>query len=319
MITIAGHDGTHVRGAGQARSRQGGAGGYGGVGRGAVSTSPGVGRRGLHDGFECVRGQGTVRGRDSRRFRVVLPAFLAALLAVAAAPLEGQVLTGRLLAAFEDRPIPDGVVRFLSTDGAVAATAVSDEEGRFVLVAPGPGRYLVRGEAAFFEPLTEGPLGLEARDTVEVELRLLARAVVLDPLEVEVEGRSTYLAREGFHERARRGLGSFITREDIERAPAIFTSDILRRIPGVFVQSGLGGPKVYLRRRASFGGAGVCEPIVYIDNVPQRPSPYHPSPVDYLQPDQIAGIEVYNSQLRVPQAYASGVTGCGVILVWTRK
>lgn len=258
-------------------------------------------------------------GADTGRRRRALQLYLSASLILAAAPLEGQVLTGRLLAAFEERPISDGVVQFLTPDGTVVASAMSGEDGRFVLEAPEPGRYLVRGEAAFFEPVTEGPLELRASDTLEVELRLLARPVEMDPVEVEVEGRSAYLEREGFYERARRGFGSFLTQEDIDRRPAIYTSDLLRELPGVRVQSGsLGPPMVYLRSRVSFQSSGTCEPIVYIDNVPYR-SGAGVSPVNVVEPDQVAGIEVYNSQLRVPPAYAGGTTGCGVILVWTRK
>lgn len=70
-----------------------------------------------------------------------------------------------------------------------------------------------------------------------------------------------------------------------------------------------------MRQRVSFQGGGWCAPKVYVDDVPQ----YSETAVNDIPPELIAGIEVYTSQLRVPPAHAGGVTGCGVILIWTRR
>lgn len=83
---------------------------------------------------------------------------LAIALSAAALPVDAQVFQGRLLTAFEDRPIVQGMVRFLTEAGDTVASTPTDAEGRFVLAAPGPGRYLVHGEATFHEALTEGPV-----------------------------------------------------------------------------------------------------------------------------------------------------------------
>lgn len=45
--------------------------------------------------------------------------------------------------------------------------------------------------------------------------------------------RSLLLERFGFYERQQRGIGSYITRQEIERRPRMLASDLLREIAGI--------------------------------------------------------------------------------------
>lgn len=258
-------------------------------------------------------GPTTVIESGSTRRSVALAGCLALLGAAAA---EAQTLSGTLLSMDGDRPIASGVVELLAAgDAEPVATDVSDRAGHFRVTAPEPGIYIVRGRAPFHHPVVDGPVELDADAVLEVELRLRASPVQLDPVEVEAEARDARLEAVGFYDRSRQGFGHFITQEDIDRRNAMYTSDLLRNLPRVEIVDAL-PPRVVLRGRPSFRSSGYCRPRVYIDGFPE----YHSdSPVNAIPPYDVAAIEVYPSQLTVPAQFSGGLTGCGVILIWIRR
>lgn len=243
---------------------------------------------------------------------------LALAVGSSAGVLDAQVIQGRLLTAYGDEPIELGTIELISEDGRAVRFVLSDADGRFALPAPAAGRYMIRGAAAFHDPLTEGPLDLQDGQTIEVEFRLLPRVLSVDSLLVTVERGLPRLAEVGFYERARRGHGYFLDQDAIERRNAPSTADLLSALPGVHVPtSGVGPPPLYLRGRASIQGGTLCVPTLYIDGFLYHN--YGGTSINDVAPDQIAGIELYTTQLRTPSAYAGGLTGCGVILIWTRR
>lgn len=257
----------------------------------------------------------------SRRRATLLRAPLTVLLAAATGVggLDAQTITGRLLTAYRDAPIEMGRVDLISEAGRVVVSTLTDADGRFTLSASDGGRYSLRGTAAWHAPLTEGPVELRAGQTLAVELRLMPEAVELDTLGVSVEGRLPELARAGYYERQRSGFGFFLDQEEIGRRNASEVGYLLQGIPGVDIsRRGPGPPKVYLRRRVSFTGGRSCVPSVYVDGFLYQSHEDDASGVNDVKPEDIAGIEVYTSQLRVPPAYAHGLTGCGVILIWLK-
>jgi hypothetical protein len=42
------------------------------------------------------------------------------------------------------------------------------------------------------------------------------------------------------------------------------------------------------------------------------------SPLDFITPNEVAGIEVYQAKLGVPPEYAA-LSRCGAIVIWTRR
>jgi hypothetical protein len=244
---------------------------------------------------------------------------LALAAASSAGGLNAQVIRGRLITAYEDEPIERGRVELISADGSTLAFALTDAQGRFTLRAPAAGQYRLRGTAALHEAITKGPFEVRERQTTEIEFRLSRQEFELDTVHVSVARGIPRLASVGFYDRAREGNGHFIGQEEIDRRNARLTSDLLRGLPGVYVESGRepGPPKVRLRRRASFQGGTSCVPAVYIDGFLQ--SNETGTAVNDIRPDLIAGLELYTTQLRVPSAYAHGLSGCGVILIWTRR
>lgn len=248
--------------------------------------------------------------------RVLVPGLF---LLAGAADLRAQTLTGTLLSMEGDRPVASGVVELLrAEDAQEVAVVVTGEDGRFRLEAPEAGTYIVRGRAPFHHPLVDGPVELGEDEILEVQFRLTTSPVVLDGIEVEVEARSARLEGVGFHERRRRGFGHFLDEEEIDRRPLYHTSDLVRHLPRVHVvQPPMGPPVVLFRQRGSLqSSSGYCRPTVYVDGFPQLGSE---TPVNDIPSYDIAGLEVYPSQTTVPAQYAGGLTGCGVILIWTRR
>ena len=69
------------------------------------------------------------------------------------------------------------------------------------------------------------------------------------------------------------------------------------------------------------GARPACYMDVYLDGVlifDSSKSQYGLFDVNTLQPETIAGIEVYTSASQIPAKYNRTAGGCGVLLIWTR-
>ena len=70
----------------------------------------------------------------------------------------------------------------------------------------------------------------------QVEVRLDPNAILLAPLEVIAwSERPMNGLHEGFKRRLSNGLGTFITREDVEKRNPVLVTDMLRDVPGLQV------------------------------------------------------------------------------------
>jgi hypothetical protein len=234
---------------------------------------------------------------------------VAAALLLAGAPVTAQTISGVLLDATTHEPIASGTLALLSDDSTIASV-VADDSGSFTLRAPRGGSYQLRGERIGYNTAITPPLDLSDGDTLRVEFRLSAQAVVLNPITVLGYSGRPAGPLGGFYERARRGLaGRFITREDIDARNPIRTTDMLMTMPGV---------RVVPSRRGS--GSAVllrgCAPRVYLDGMPIRLAGMTID--DLVQPLDLEGIEVYSGPAEVPGEFAFG-TSCGAIILWTRR
>jgi hypothetical protein len=128
--------------------------------------------------------------------------------------------------------------------------------------------------------------------------------------EITVEGKPTS-GIPGFDDRAKRGLGTFLTRDEIEKRQSVLTTDLFRTIPGLTV--GFDGSNYVVQ---SSRGTG-CQVQWYLDG-----SPFDNSQNDLdqmLRPDDIEAVEVYKSPSEVPVQFQGHNGSCGTILVWTKR
>lgn len=237
---------------------------------------------------------------------------LLAMLGLAPGPADGQeepvrdsvaTLTGRVVSAMTGGPLEDAQV-LLVEEGRGTTT---DERGRFRIgeVAAGADTIRVRLVGFGDERL---PITLQAGATTDVTLLLSETVLRMEEIDVTVE-QPTHARLEGFERRRRRGLGLFLTPEDIERRDAAQPSDLLRNQPGISVSRSILGRSDIVLTRTNLD----CSPEVLVDGVVT-----HDFHIDDLNQDDIWAVEIYRGSSEVPPEFTMQFEGCGLIVIWTR-
>lgn len=279
---------------------------------------------------------------------LVLPAVIALLLSAHPAPCVAQVLEGRVLDGRTRQPLAEAWVTLLHPDGSeIGEPVVTSDDGTFALEVPGAGEYYIRVERSIYTSVVDGIFefsGPEGR--LSVDVYMLPRVFEVEGIDVRVqmEQRRRQLRYAGFYERATVGMGDFITPEQIERqGPTMNVSDYLRRVPGVNFYQGLvlfrdpGG-----RSLTGPNGQylGMCEPNVWLDGTLMAKakdplfaergedggfdtnlerSDLSQSLDEYVNPQDVLGIEVYRRNSLTPVQWTGPGSSCGTILIWTKS
>lgn len=157
------------------------------------------------------------------------------------------------------------------------------------------------------------PVSLDVTLPVTAPVDVQMEAVPQQLAEVVVRGtsRGPYTGRMGdFRRRRDLGFGRFFTAEDIDRRHPVVTSDMLRMVPGVNVQTRGFQSAITIR-------GNMCAPLVWIDGSPATAGYLD---VDAFAPSSLAGIEVYSGVSTVPVELRGprGEGSCGVIALWSR-
>jgi hypothetical protein len=229
-----------------------------------------------------------------------------------------------------NRPLRDVSVRLSGPDSAVTLTT---RAGRFEFAAVAPGEYVIEATHIGYQPVQE-TLHIDGSGrTYLVELRLATQAIALEPITVTVAARrhiSGDLAQvyDRIAEIRKWGFGTAFDREDIEKRNASRFNFLLDNIPGVRVERSQ-DISFIMSTRASSGVGGPCVMAVYLDGqrivqggaagarqVRAR------GDVDLnriIAPSNVEAIEVYNVSDRIPAQFWDSHSGCGVVLIWSRR
>jgi hypothetical protein len=256
-----------------------------------------------------------------------------ALLAAAASPAAAQkmsVLSGKVMTDSLEIPVLGAEVTIKDVRGMV----VSDSLGRFVFANVPPGKQLVNVRRLGFSPIT-AVLTFIPGDTLEGEFLMLTSVQRLRG--VEIKGRNTTPRRIlEFEDRRKSGFGEFIGPEQLDKMESRRTDDVLRLIPGPYIQRsnitssawvamgrGAFTPGIYkLDKTDITKGADPqkCYATVYVDGV----AVFSALPgellfdINSVPVNEIHGIEYYGGAGTIPAQFPQRRGTCGVLVVWTK-
>lgn len=261
--------------------------------------------------------------RQRPRFTRPSCAFRLLLASIIACPLhslllaQGDGLVAGTVTGIRDTPLGNARIRVLGTD--ISAESKSDGSYRLAGVSEGHHTLEVRMLGYATGNL---PFDLVKGGSVQLAVSLIAAAVPLDTVKVLATAGMTPAMR-GFEERRHRGAGKFFTRSDITKMQARNFTDILRRVPGMQIQTvnSVFGSSDVVRSPRIAGGFNnrTCPMMFYINGAP------FPINQDYtinqfVSTDDVAAVEVYSGSSEIPPQFNTGMASapCGVVLIWIR-
>jgi hypothetical protein len=162
-----------------------------------------------------------------------------------------------------------------------------------------------------FEPMTLAhTVVIGTSDTLHVQLT--PKIVRLAGVEVSERDMRRLFWIEDFYRRRTRGIGTYVTREEIEARRASRVSDALRDTPGIRFVRTRGGTGI--RFMSSAIQRRDCIPMIWLDG--QRAQGME---IDELPVNEIEGIELYHGPSTTPLQFSQGaITTCGTIVIWSR-
>jgi len=271
-----------------------------------------------------------------KRAHLLLPAALA--FSLAPSTTSAQTIRGRLVDDATDQMIPDAMVTLISERGRSVDRALTNSLGIFILDAE-LGAFQLEAERIGYRTTRSLLFEMPVMDTLDIEFRIDAEAVLIAPLMVTV---GLPPGRELFDEHVELGEGFFYTPELIDSIrPEKYVADIFRaRDRRTWTRWGWG-------RREDFSTGPIPGIVSYlghgclhfvVDHTPVG-APFWGSsvwgvpPLSDLTPDKLVAVEVYRAphelpkdftrELRVRNAWERRALQrinrleCGVVVFWT--
>ena len=191
--------------------------------------------------------------------------------------------------------------------------SVSDDSGTFKLTGLPTGPVAIEVRRLGYVPamLT---VSLGAGESRELRVVMAQSSDMLAPMVVKENSLRGKMS--GFNSRRSRGIGSFVTREDIERRHPGKVSEMLRFLPGIHVtqeNSDMRPSSVGMNRSLRTTSQENCAVRFYVDG-----HAYPDGRLDDFRPAEVEGIEIYRSASEIPADFRTRDSMCGVIVIWTR-
>lgn len=210
---------------------------------------------------------------------------------------------------------------------ALSLTTVTDSSGGYSLARVPSGSHEVQVRRLGYTLMAHTVQFAEAQTVLRTFY--LNRPQTLDTVVVT----DTRPAIVSFEEHRRRGLGDFITREQLAKQEGRRMHEVLAQLPAVEIQHTSGGTFVSNTRRETAisrnlpgGKVGVpeksyCYPVVYLDGVLVYRGRLDEPPFN-INSISVAGteaIEYYASSALAPMRYSPPHVTCGILVVHTRR
>ena len=243
----------------------------------------------------------------------------------------GTVAMGEIvLRAAPARVLPVSVAFTDAMSGQAVEGVVVSVGRRVVGYGDRRGRFrsdsvrLLEGEEWSFRRLGYQPLLFELwpaqeQGALDLAIKLKPIAITLGPVVVKGD-RSRALTPwlRDFEQRRQSGLGTFLDEEAIQKHRASISATEMLRWADVYVAGDISG---LTGRSIEVFGAHCWPPgppLIYLDGIRLGVA----SALDWLDmysPDELLGIEVYNSPAKIPAVFNATGSDCGVIVVWTKR
>lgn len=261
------------------------------------------------------------------------------------AVLRGSARLAGVVRRPDGHPMPGARVTVQGT----GLSAITGANGEFHIDGLPAGTFGAQARAIGLSPVTV-PVDLASARTDSVTITLADRAAT-KLAAVTVYGRrpNTLQDMQDFAARRRQGFGHYLVAADLKNRFNV--TDALKSVVGLHVTPTATGVAVYGRAGCSNAGGCSepgCRPAVFLDGS-RLPNETHRSfgpdggvtglpglketsdpsstvgdPPDfdqYIAPEQVMGIEVYNGIGGVPAQFQTfdETAGCGVILIWSKR
>ena len=247
--------------------------------------------------------------RQFRRFGACIALACAAATVVSAQSSPPTTAAARLTGRVTDS-LGLAIVRADVVLRNTAFRTQSGDDGRFELSGVPTGQVEVMVRRVGYTPTTL-PLQLAAGEVRDIKVELMPFINTLDSVEV--------VAPAGERERpkvehVRRGGGTYLTREQIEKRQPRVMTDVFRGISGIKVSRENGVATVVSNRV----GANTTCPLSYV--VDGRSFPLYNQAIDVMiQVVDITSVEVFPGGASMPPQYGGRSVGnCGLIVITTR-
>jgi hypothetical protein len=220
---------------------------------------------------------------------------------------EPGILVGRVVDAQTRHPLAGVTIRLVERN---LETSTNDR-GYFSFGNQPFGVYMLDVKTMGYAERV-APVRVAGDFTQNAEIELSQKAVELEGLNVMVRPKNQRFDLDGLVRRMNVGVGSFVTRDQLEMRPRARITEILRETPGVSVN--VSRDRSYtLQVRGS-----VCVPDVFVDGVY-----YHASDnaLDLPAASDLEAVEIYRGAAEIPGIYlrpSPTRPPCAVIAAWTR-
>ncbi len=234
-----------------------------------------------------------------------------------------QTVSGVVTEAASGLPVRAVGVVLSDSVGRVRMGALSDSLGRYQMSAGSAGLYYLTFRRTGLQPLERVKTTLRSGHDAVVDVALTRSVTTL--ASVEVIGRSEFDAPPGnkrkydeFLRRRALGLGTFLTKEDLDSRPRHQMQEIFNGIPGIKVRHN--GTQWTLQSQRCSGksipGFGIPkpkrDPMFFIDGARVTDI----AAIAHISPSEVEAVEVYQGAAQLP-AEARG-DSCFAIFVWLR-
>jgi Carboxypeptidase regulatory-like domain len=216
-------------------------------------------------------------------------------------------LSGTVVASNGGRPLAGARVSIVNGPQTRA-----DQNGAWTLTGLPTGTRTLDVRAVAHYPVT---MAVDVVDGVgPVRVAMLTLQSVLDTVRITAKRKGNATVLDFMQRKRSSGSGRFLTSEDVAARNPVYTTDLFRSMPGIFLARDQNGDEVLVQRSNTFSSP-TCRVSVYMNGMSLRGMTANDIN-GYVRPNDLIGIEVYSAAGAPPQF--SEQNGCGSVVIWSR-